>query len=394
MYPHPVGLNQTNDATSLDSRQRKKSHTEKLEHEKKMHEKRMVDLETAVDQFQEQLHLEREQWMHQRQQYDMQIKSLMQERDEAIRQKTIEVADTRRQLNAMKEYVREQSQRPSGYGQTTDMNNMASDFSEFGFDDDWENEFSLIDNTDLDTNDFENMQRQATPKPPMPSSDKKPEAEFSWNTFYMCLLFGAVVVSAGGQLAKAANSQADVSLPSVSDLNRADAENVLKAVLSIEPQSAQGLVPSRSAVPSLTTSTPHSSVSGSGFSHLSGESRTGLDKLSSTLTTPSRHQEVQQIFAMTPASYNHITDPLAEFEDDADTDLPDSPLHKPVVSRLEQALAAFNANKSPSERNGFQSQAHQQSALHVPEAVMADFRAFVHESRQRIKTQGEVQHCD
>ena len=354
----------------------------------------MVDLETAVDQFQEQLHLEREQWMHQRQQYDMQIKSLMQERDEAIRQKTIEVADTRRQLNAMKEYVREQSQRPSGYGQTTDMNNMASDFSEFGFDDDWENEFSLIDNTDLDTNDFENMQRQATPKPPMPSSDKKPEAEFSWNTFYMCLLFGAVVVSAGGQLAKAANSQADVSLPSVSDLNRADAENVLKAVLSIEPQSAQGLVPSRSAVPSLTTSTPHSSVSGSGFSHLSGESRTGLDKLSSTLTTPSRHQEVQQIFAMTPASYNHITDPLAEFEDDADTDLPDSPLHKPVVSRLEQALAAFNANKSPSERNGFQSQAHQQSALHVPEAVMADFRAFVHESRQRIKTQGEVQHCD
>ena len=368
-------------ATSLDSRQRKKTHTEKLELEKKVHEKRMTDLEDACDQLQEQLEMERQQWMHQRQQYEIQVKQMMHEREEAIRAKTIEAADCRRQMNAMKEYIRDhQLERPSqrGYAPASDMNNFTSDFGDFNVDDDWETELGLFDNADFGANELDSMQSQATPKPTGVSIDKKANADFSWNTFYMCLLFGAVVVSAGGQLSKAVNNSNDMPLPAVSDEYRADAENVLKAVMSSNPQSAQEMIPARSA----TTSAPRTTISGSELSQMSFMSRqqqSGLDRLSSTLTAPSRSQQLQQALAMTPADYNQIMDPLSGLDDhDADTDLPDSPKQ----SRLDQAMAAFHAKKSEVEKAGFPSRASERSALNVPDTVMNDFRDFVRQSKQ------------
>lgn len=365
---------------SLDSRQRKKTHTEKLEQEKKHSEKRMVDLEDAVAQLKGQLHMEREQAMHQRQHYEIQLKQLVHERDEAIRHKTIEAADARRQLNAMKEYVRELPHRSHGYGQASDMHDMASDFSEINFGEEWDHELNLLghdlDNQDADA-DADDMQRQTTPKPFTSISDKKPDAEFSWNTFYMCLAFGAVVVAAGGQLAKLAKNATDMALPAVSDQYQADARNVLNAVKLSSPQSAQEIVPTRSA--NGPSASMMAGVS-SDFLQPASSHSSELDRMSSTLTTPSRHQEMQQAFAMTPASYNHIMAPLSELDDDADADLPDSPMPRSSGSRLEQAYAAFNARKSDTEKHGYMSRAHERSALNVPDSVMNDFKTFVQES--------------
>lgn len=355
---------------SLDSRQRKKSHTEKLEQEKKMTDNQLMDLQTAVASLQDQLHIEREQWTSQRQQYDMQIKQLLLERDEAIRQKTLETADARRQLNAMREYIREQQQKPCGYGPASDVNNIASEFDDFSLDNEWEHEFSLIENGELLSDENEHAQRQATPRP-APVKSEKVEAEFSWNTFYMCLLFGALAVSAGGQLTKSAD---DVSLPAVSAVHRADAQNVLNAVLLSNSQPSQELIPTRSM--------PVTDARATDLSYTSARPYSDFDAMSSTLTTPSKEQELQQIFALTPADYNHITNPLAEFDDDADADLPDSPRPKPVGSRLERALAAFNANKSPAERDDYMGCQHERSAINVPDTVMDDFRAFVQETRR------------
>lgn len=371
------------DATSLDSRQRKKTHTEKLEQEKKVHEKRMCDLEDACAQLQEQLEMERQQWMHQRQQYEMQVKQTMHDRDEAIRAKTIEAADCRRQMNAMKEYIRDHqlerhSQRLNGYAPASDMHNFTSDFSDFNVDDDWETELGLFDNPDFTSSELDPMQRQATPKPAASTINKTADADFSWNTFYMCLLFGAVVVSAGGQLSKLVTSSNEMPLPTVSDEYRADAENVLKAVMLSNPQSAQEMIPARSA----TASVPRTTISGSELSQMSftsGQQQSGLGRLSSTLTVPSRHQQLQQAFAMTPASYNHIMDPLSELnDDDADANLPDSTKQ----SRLDQAMAAFHAKKTEVEKSGFPSRASERSALNVPDTVMNDFRDFVRQNKQ------------
>lgn len=342
----------------------------------------MCELEDACAQMQEQLDMERQQWMHQRQQYEMQVKQMMHERDESIRAKTLEAADCRRQMNLMKEYIRDHqverlSQRTNEYAPASDMNNFTSDFSDFSVDDDWETELGLFDNADFESNELDPMQRQATPKPTVPKVEKKADADFSWNTFYMCLLFGAVVVSAGGQISKLTTSSNHMPLPTVSDEYRADAENVLKAVMSSNPHSAQEMIPARSATASLPATTSGLEVPQMSF--MSRQQHTEFEILSSTLTTPSRQEQLQQAFAMTPASYNHIMDPLGDFnDDDADADLPDSPKQ----SRLDQAMAAFHAKKSEVEKAGFHSRASERSAFNVPDAVMDDFRDFVRQSKQ------------
>lgn len=337
----------------------------------------MVDLETVYEQMQEQIHMEREQFMHQRQQYEIQLKQIAHERDEAIRLKTIEAADARRQLNALKEYVRELQHKSHEYGPTVDLQNELPDFTEINFGDDWDHELNLLGH-DLNNHDTDELQRQATPKPFQPVSDKKPEGDFSWNTFYMCLAFGAVVVAAGGQLANLAKSATDMALPAVSDQYRADAQNVLNAVKSSSPQSAQEIVPTRvSKGPSASMMADMSSD----FLQPAQPHSSALDRMSSNLAIPSRHQHMQQAFAMTPASYNHIMDPLSEMDDDADADLPDSPMPRASGSRLTQAYAAYNAKKLETEKHSYSSRAHERSALTVPESVMNDFRNFVHESK-------------
>ena len=338
----------------------------------------MVDLESGFEHLQEQLQLEREQWGYQRQQYEMQLKQLMHERDEAIRHKTIEAADARRQVNAMKEYIRELPHR-SAYGPSADMHNMASDFGDISFEDEWENEFSLLGNEIGNQDDA--LQSQATPKPIQSSVVAKSEPDFSWKTFYMCLAFGAVVVAAGGQLAKLTKGATDMALPPVSEEYQVDARNVLNAVKLSSPESAQQMIPTRSglALPGPSSANP---IDGSAdLLHTSQDQMSDLDRFSATLATPSKTQQLQQVFSMTPATYNHVMDPLGEFDDDADADLPDSPMVRSTTSKLAQAYAAFNAQKTDHDRNGYSSRAHERSALNVPESVMNDFRIFVHESR-------------
>lgn len=325
----------------------------------------MVDLEDACQSLQETLHREREQQMHQRQQYEMKIQQIIHERDEAIRAKTMELADTRRQMNALQDHVREhqldrQPRRNHAYSTTSDMNNIATDMSEFNFEDDWDQEFnSIIGNEDMRMDEFDSMQRQATPKPPtsasMVSNEKKPEVEFSWGTFYMCLLFGAIVVSARGQLSKIKNNTSDLpALPKIPDECRVDAENVLKAVMASDAQSAKEMIPQRPTMPSSRTT-----ISGSELSQISAGPRhplSTLDRLSSSLTTPTRHQQLQQAFSLTPSSYNHIVDPLGELDNNSGSDYPESP--RP--SRIDQAYAAYQAKEQAS---GFKTKAETRSVL-------------------------------
>lgn len=321
----------------------------------------MVDLEDLCASLQETLQREREQQMHQRQQYEMKIQQIIHERDESIRAKSIEAADYRRQINGMRDYIQEhqldrQPHRVGTHSATSDMNNIATDMSEINFEDEWDSEFSLIVNEDLRMDEFDSIQRQATPKPPVlittSTSEKKPEAEFSWHTFYMCLLFGAVVVSAGGQLSKLTNSTSDLSaLPKISDDNRLGAENVLKAVMASDAQSAQEMIPQRPA-----GSGSRATITGSELSQMSKQQQSTLDRLSSSLTTPTRHQQLQQAFSLTSASYNHIVDPLGELDNNSGSDYAASP--RP--SRIDEAYAAYQAKEQAS---GFKTKAETRSVL-------------------------------
>lgn len=327
----------------------------------------MVDLEELCAQLQDHMQQDRQQFMLQQQQYEMKIQQIIHERDETIRAKSMELADCRRQMNLLRDYVREheldqQPHRVSTHSTASDMNNIASDMGGINFEDEWESEFSsLVASEDMRMDEYESMQRQSTPKPPAPSStntnnnEKKAEVEFSWGTFYMCLLFGAVVVSAGGQLSKLTNSTSDLSqLPKISDEYRADAENVLKAVMASDVQSAKEMIPQRPAMPS-----SRATVTGAELSQISAGSKqtmSTLDRLSSSLTTPTRHQQLQQAFSLTPSSYNHIVNPLDELDTHSDPEYPGSP--RP--SRLDQAYAAYQAKE---QALGFKTKAESRSVV-------------------------------
>jgi len=329
---------------------------------------------------------EREQWMQQRQQYEHFIQSLQYERDEAIRTKTLETAELRRQNNILKDSVRDlERQQVSRNYSSNPSNAFSSDFGDFralGLEDSWEDQFSLITSEDLKMEEPDSMQRQATPRPPTSSSaaqpsattdltkplDVKVDAALSWNTFYMCLLSGALLVSQGGS--KTANTATSVDLvaaniPSLSDDYRAEAGQVLNAVLASAPEVTSEILPSRAAPPGQ----PEFGVA------MSGPTTSVLDNLHADLITPSRQQEAQAAFSMSAASYNHVTNAEGMFDDDDDDDATD-----PKPTRLQQLFAQMQAEQDHIDKMaGLSGKAGQRSVLldRVPEKVLRDFREMV-----------------
>lgn len=300
------------------------------------------------------------------------------DRDEAIRTKTIETADLRRQNNVLKDCVRdlERQQHARGFSADTSnqdtFNNDFSNFSNLDLEDNFDDEFSFINSDDLKMEGEDSPARQLTPRPPPlnpeTKSATKTGAGFSWNTFYMCLLFGAFIASnskVDSSTTSAPSNQVSSQLPSLSEDYRNEAGNVLKAVLASDAESAHELIPSRSAGTTLPTT-----ISGTEFSRMSTHASASLESLSSRLTTPSRQQEVAAVFSLTPNQYNEIANP---------TYLDDEPVEvKPT--RLQQMFATLQAERDNLDRMaGISGQARERSVLldRVPEKVLKDFREMV-----------------
>ncbi|KIW99618.1 uncharacterized protein Z518_11031 [Rhinocladiella mackenziei CBS 650.93] len=378
-----------NRQAALDSRQRKKTHTERLEQEKKLFASQKAEMEDTIAHLETTLAHEREQWVHQRQQYEQFIQQIRYDRDEAIRTKTLETAELRRMNNILKDAVRdlERQQNARAFSANTS-DAFSNDFSTFrtlDLDDNWEDEFSLINSEDLKMEEPDSIQRQATPRPPTSSTqpsasvnaakslDVKVDAGFSWNTFYMCLLSGAFIVSQAGSKATTSVSSAAVvtpSMPALSEDYRAEAGNVLNAVLASGPESAHEILPSRPAA-SMDNPNFSGTLSGSDLSQAPG---TSLDNLHTTLTTPSRQQEAAAAFSLSASSYNHITNADGIFDNDEDEVVEVKP------TRLQQLFADMQAQRDGIEKmSGLGSKARERSVLldRVPEKVLRDFREMI-----------------
>lgn len=352
--------------------------------EKKHFSTQKKDLEDTITHLENSLQQERETWMQQRQQYEAFIQSLTYDRDEAIRSKTLETAELRRQNNVLKDCVRdlERQQHTRGFSAGSQPHDtFTNDFTSFGnldLDDDFDDEFSFINNDDLKMEGEDTPQRQLTPRPPLPMSEPKstkPDAGFSWNTFYMCLLFGAFIASnsKSNDSGKTSNSSTQLSthLPELSEDYRNEAGNVLKAVLASDAESSHELIPSRSADPTLPTT-----ISGTELSRMSSHAGpSSLDVLSSQLTTPSRQQEAAAAFSLTPQQYNAIANP--DFLDDEPVEV------KPT--RFQQMFATLQAKQDEMDRvTGMCGKTRERSVLldRVPEKVLKDFREMVGLSEQ------------
>lgn len=376
----------------LDSRQRKKTHTERLEAEKKSFQDQKNDMENTIAQLEATLHNEREQWLHQRQQYEHYVQQLQYDRDEAIRTKTLDTAELRRMNNMLKDTVRDLERQQARTFTSNASDAFSSDFTTFralDLEDTWEDEFSLIDNDDLKMEEPDSPQRQATPRPATSSTaptapnnllDVKLDAGFSWNTFYMCLLAGAFIVSQTGSHSGGAATSAAVitsTMPALAEDYRAEAGNVLNAVLASGPGASHEVLPSRPA-PALERGNlqPSTLAPSEMMRSTQQASETSLDALHSTLTTPSRHQQASAAFSLSAASYNHIANAGGLFDDDDNDD--EAVEVKPT--RLQQLFADMQAEKDGIDKmTGMSSKARERSVLldRVPEKVLRDFREMI-----------------
>lgn len=302
---------------------------------------------------------EKSEWMAQQGQITQYIEGLHMEKDEMIRVHTLETAELRKKNNILMETVEklERGVKPA----------LADSHA---------GEFAGFENLSMEGHPWEdftmaNGLSMSEPAPvPHPSqslpNERGPEKHpFSWNAFYMCLLFGAFIASNNSSLPGR-------SLPQMSEEYRAESANVLKAVLaSSPPELANPVAHALSA----SAAGPGPTTISMEMGHM-GPAPTGsstLDDLHDTLIMPTEEQERAQVFALNVDQYNSLT----TFEDDGAGFKPQQPSH------LQQALAAMRNHNAAQHRmhEASTSDVYSRSLMwdRVPQKVIRDFQRMVQE---------------
>ncbi|EPS31503.1 hypothetical protein PDE_06458 [Penicillium oxalicum 114-2] len=374
-----------NRQAALDSRQRKKLHTEKLEEEKKHYTQAINQLEEIVSSLQKreaELLREKNEWVTQQQQIAAYLERVEMEKNEMIRTHTVETTDLRKKNNCLREMVEklerggkgtmaDQAQLHMQSGDFTGFDHLPMESSHWG-DFSMSNGFSMQNTvsashghghgqteTQVDSQAQSHPQTQTERPTDKPTSTDYP---FSWNAFYMCLLFGAFIASNAG------TNLSGHSLPQLSEEYRAESANVLRAVLASNPSDlGQGSsVTASHSVPQASMTMDMGSMS-TGSSQRSRPST--LDELHASLVLPTPEQERAQIFSLNPDQYNA----MSTFQDDGTS-------YKPQPSSLQTALAAMQ-NTAVQHRMHSGEDVYSRSLMweRVPEKVIRDFRRMVQE---------------
>lgn len=313
---------------------------------------------------------EKGEWMTAQQQINQYIENLHMEKDELIRAHTLETAELRKKNNILREAV-EKLESQVRVSNPTTFTNEFSDFENLTMDNSpWE-DFSMVNSLSLDADPVpapapdNSLVVVSKPEKASDKASSQVEYPFSWNAFYMCLLFGAFIASNNSSLSNRA-------IPQLSEEYRAESANVLRAVLASAPPEVMHAGNNAAVSASATAGLP-TTISGAEMAQMtSGAGITSnLDELHNTLAMPSKEQENQQVFALNADQYNSLT----TFEDDVEFK-PQQP------SNLQQALAAMRSNSANNRlETKATSEVYSRSLLwdRVPEKVVRDFRRMVRE---------------
>ncbi|KAL8875948.1 MAG: hypothetical protein Q9198_005769 [Flavoplaca austrocitrina] len=359
-----------NRQAALDSRQRKKQHTERLEEEKKHTVNHISDLEEALEGFkirEEAWAQEREQMMLFHQQQRQCIDELMAEKEELVRRHTIETGELRKKNAYLADHAQKtdsiaMSAVPSSTGYSAEY----SDFEHLTMESSpWDN-FSLV--TDFNMEPEHKMESSLVISP---KKERNAEREGDTTTapglLLMLLLCGAWVVSNNSASAKSgpiSRMPEDVRMASTAVLQTIYSDTVL------QPQASYPTGEFRS-----TTVRPDSSKRSRKNSKVgsdaAGRSHSPLATLHRQLISPTEQQQREHLFSMSADQYNGLT------SDDA---LGGSS-HGTLSHRrnLGDALAALRLNKQ-----GSAAEAYTRSLMwdEIPDNIVRDFARMVAESRQ------------
>ncbi|PFH56743.1 hypothetical protein XA68_16057 [Ophiocordyceps unilateralis] len=270
-----------NRQAALDSRQRKKQHTERLEDEKKQFTALVTDMEEEISS----LKAKMDQLLREKQSYSDYIETLTLEKDEMIRAHTLETGVLRKKLGVITDHV-----------QRLESNAMTQASHSFGDDYDGMGDIAMAGGWDnagfLNVNDYaveappvkQHMAVVKKNEAPTPEGDKG--AVSQGGLLFMLFLVGAFVMS----------SRSTPAIPQVSEDVRAASATLLDNVLKDAGVSSQshGLQPSGSSWPQ-----PAPSM---------GVAPSMLEELGDSLTQPTEEQTNEQIFSLTAAEYSNHQD--------------------------------------------------------------------------------------
>ncbi|KJZ78301.1 hypothetical protein HIM_02339 [Hirsutella minnesotensis 3608] len=281
-----------NRQAALDSRQRKKQHTERLEDEKKHYTALVTDLEEEVNALKsklDQLHLEK-------QSYAEYVETLTLEKDEMIRAHTIETGELRKKVSVLTEHVQRLESTSMGPPVSQVSHPFAGGYDDLG-------DMGMVGAWDS-TGFLNDYAVEPPPKPQMAVVPvKKSESTIvadgeksasQGGLLFMLFLVGAFVMS----------SRSTPAIPRVSeDVRAASAsllDNVLKdAGVNAQPQTMHAMAPQPSGT-GWAQPLPSGALSGLSVAP------SMLEKLGDSLTQPTEEQTKEQIFSLSVAQYNGV----------------------------------------------------------------------------------------
>lgn len=291
----------------------------------------------------DQLVAEKENWHRESMDMHHMINQLQFDKEELVRNHTLETGELRKKVAVLTERLENSSSNMTVAPSTT-FTDFASEMDNLNMGgNEWDNYIFVNDFA----SDAQTPQEQPMSIVPRAKEEKEPVAS---GLLLMLLLCGAFVASKSG-------SGAAPPMPRMPDEVRAASADVLDSILKDAGVSSafteQGLIANTVTGLEPTPSGlawPKATVSGS---ELSGSR---LDQLHSRLAAPSKDQETEQLFSITPAQYNSMTSldftrPRYSIgsDDISDPLSPSQPSHRRNLAATLAAMREHNKGDSAAE---------------------------------------------
>ncbi|KAJ0313784.1 hypothetical protein COL5a_003291 [Colletotrichum fioriniae] len=280
-----------NRQAALDSRQRKKQHTERLEDEKKQFTAVLTDLEEEMADMRKQM----EQLLREKQFNQEYIESLTMEKEEMIRSHTIETGELRKKVSVLTDHV----QRLESAAMTAPANNYVSgydDMNDMTMPGSWDN-VNFLGEYPMEQEVKQELQVVPAKKTDVSFPVDSEKSSSQGGILFMLFLVGAFVLS----------SRSTPAIPRVSEDVRAEAATLLENVFkdagvngasntlnALAPQPSGGSWVDNSAMPMGDTS-------------MGGVAPSMLGQLGDSLTQPTDEQANEQLFGLSAAQYNGVS---------------------------------------------------------------------------------------
>lgn len=278
-----------NRQAALDSRQRKKMHTERLEDEKKQYTSLVNGMEEEIAE----LNMKLDALLRENHQLKNHIDVVVMEKEEMVQAHTMETGDLRKKVSVLTDHV--QRLESSAVNANNGFDNGFADMEAMPMDTAWDS-MNFIGDYPTAQESKPEMRVVSIKKPEvtLPAQLDKPANQ--GGLLFMLFLVGAFVLS----------NRSTPQIPKVSEDVRAASESLLNDVLK-DAALAHGADSMMAMAPQLSGTAwagPSSMPTSTGM--MNGVAPSMLGAMADSLTQPTEQQSNEQLFGLTPAQYNAV----------------------------------------------------------------------------------------